>query len=149
MRYEILPDHGLRIYCSQEEQGELQRRHQELLEEDRQGFGSVDESDALERMIANSELEWIPEGSTGDLTSAPMLGITQEMHASEAEITMFGKVNHSSDYYGAIIARWCYMSYQIKSFLNDLADKGECFWEGGYAEGMRPDAVESQSTEQP
>jgi hypothetical protein len=32
-----------------------------------------------------------------------------------------------------IIARWAYMDYQIKSFLEDLLKTGECVWEGGYA----------------
>lgn len=33
----------------------------------------------------------------------------------------------------AITARWAFMAYQVQTFLDDLADYGECVWQGGAA----------------
>ena len=41
------------------------------------GFSVADEQDALDGLIANSELEWVNPEETGDLTSAPMLGVVE------------------------------------------------------------------------
>ena len=60
------------------------------------------EIDVLDRLIANSELDWVSPSETGDLTDAPMLGIRGED--------------------GMVIERWAYMAYEVKSFLDDLID---------------------------
>ena len=139
MKYEILPDHRLRIYCTPEEQKELRK----LIDSDE--FELPDKSEVLEPLISNSELDWIPEGSTGDLTSAPMLGILGEEGVKDHTVFLenFGLVECGQDghniFVRPIIARWAFMDYQVRSFLDDLAEKGECIWEGGYAEGFRPE----------
>lgn len=101
------------------------------------------EDECLEKLIANSELDWIPEGvSTRDLTGAPMLGILgdegMEDHSFFPE--NFGFIPTGSDgvarWARPIIARWAYMDYQVRSFVTDLIEKGECEWEGGYADGV-------------
>ena len=67
--------------------------------------------DLFERIVANSELEWIDPADTGDLTSAPMLGITDENER--------------------VWKRWAFMDYQITSPQRQLLDTGRCVWEGG------------------
>jgi len=147
MRYEILKNGNLRIFCAPDEQLELKmRREQEEV------WGALnDECEVLEHLIANSELDWVPEGVTGDLTCAPMLGITDcgpqegyEFH--ELPVHRFGHMqvgawgNPPVPRYSAIIARWAYMHYQVSFFADDLADHGECIWEGGFADpSMQPE----------
>jgi hypothetical protein len=63
------------------------------------------EYEAVEKLIANSELEWIDAEETGDLTSAPMLGLRDEQ--------------------GQVISRWAFMDYQVRSFIDDLIEKGK------------------------
>jgi hypothetical protein len=67
-------------------------------------FTNSVECEALESLIANSELEWTDSEETGDLTDAPMLCIRDENEE--------------------IIQRWAYMDYQVKSFLDDLLETG-------------------------
>jgi len=63
------------------------------------------ECEALEGLMVSSDLEWIDASETGDLTDAPMIGIRGES--------------------GQVEARWAYMEYQVKSFLEDLLEKGK------------------------
>jgi hypothetical protein len=85
------------------------RELKELVEE--KGTGDLAEAEALERLIANSELDWIGEGETGDLTTAPMLGIRDES--------------------GKVLSRWAFMDYQVRSFLTDLIETGKAVFIGG------------------
>jgi hypothetical protein len=95
------------------------------------------EADCLESLIANSELAWIPEGATCDLTGAPMLGILGE---EGTEHTVFlenhGLIPTGNDGYWPtfvpILKRWAYMNYQVRSFVTDLLETGECVFQGGY-----------------
>ena len=129
--HEILPNGYLRLTCSPAVQAELCD-----LRRDDGAWGTDNmECEVLEHLLANSELEWIPNGACpGDLTSAPMLGIVRTLHVSDPPVHCFGRVERSNDSYGAVIARWAFMSYALRSFLDDLADDGECTWEGGRAE---------------
>jgi hypothetical protein len=90
------------------------------------------ETDCLESLIANSELEWIPEGVTGDLTSAPMLGILGA--EQESETGPHGAIPSSSDRFQPILKRWAYMNYAVRSFVTDLLENGLCVFQGGYEE---------------
>jgi len=65
----------------------------------------------FEDLIANSELEWIDPSETGDLTSAPMLGIRGDGDA--------------------IYERWAYMIYETHYILDDLIEKGSVILVGG------------------
>lgn len=108
-------------------------------------FTSNDESDQLENLLGNSELQWLDPAATGDLTSAPMLGITYAgkdgdgLRERSLPPHRFGEINVGADeeggFFAAISHRWAFMKYQIHSFLDDLADKGECVWQGGEADG--------------
>ena len=64
------------------------------------------EYDALEHLIANSELSWIDPAETGDLTDAPILGLRNEN-------------GEPTD------ARWGYMNYAVRSFVTDLIEDGK------------------------
>jgi len=70
----------------------------------------------LESITCNSELDWIPEGETGDLTSAPMLGI-REWEPMKHEYV--------------VLERWAWLDYQVRSLLEDLRDNGEAVLVGG------------------
>ena len=65
----------------------------------------------FEWMVCNSELEWISPDETGDLTSAPMLGIRNKRNA--------------------IVDRWGYMEYALRSPLCDLRDDGRAVFVNG------------------
>ena len=81
----------------------------ENLKELANGSGEFDlraEGEALEHLLANSELDWISPEETGDLTSAPMLGLRD-------------KDGNATD------ARWAFMDYQIRSFVTDLIETGQ------------------------
>ena len=65
----------------------------------------ADLHDVLEPLVSNSDLEWIDPSETGDLTSAPMLGIR--------------------DRYNIVEARFAYMDYQVRSPVQDLIERGQ------------------------
>ncbi len=88
------------IEASDDERAELR-----AMREERGGFGTREECDALERDLCNGGLQWIDPLETGDLTSAPMLGF----YADDGE---------------TVWARWAFMDYALRSFLDDLVDTG-------------------------
>ncbi len=70
------------ITVTPEEQAQL-REYREL---DPDNFGtSQHEVDFLENYLANSEYDWVDPMYTGDLTDAPMLGITGEDEYADVE----------------------------------------------------------------
>ena len=69
----------------------------------------------FEHLVCNSELEWITPERTGDLTDAPMLGICEWWNGDEHED----------------IERWAWMSYAVRSLLEELRDKGVAVLVGG------------------
>jgi hypothetical protein len=80
----------------------------------------------FDSLLGNSELEWVNPEDTGDLTDAPMLGITTEDANSQP---VYGKVYVGSwdkeDHYANIIYRWAFMDYQIISVLERLKKEGQ------------------------
>ena len=70
--------------------------------------------DFFEKLICNSELEWIPERATGDLTNAPMLGI----YEYDPEL-------NSGDGEHFLSEHWAFMSYEVVSVLEILRDNGK------------------------
>jgi hypothetical protein len=88
------------------------------------------EANALESLIANSELEWIRPEEIGALTSAPILGI----YGNETELP--ANVKHPEDlliigrwdgktWYQPVSAAWGFMDYAVRSFLQDLIEDGK------------------------
>lgn len=78
--------------------------------------------DFFERMVANSELEWVDPEWTGDLTSAPMIGIFGEDTTKPG-----GRPNGSwggKEHYNHVLERWAFMQYQVVSLLRTLLQDG-------------------------
>jgi hypothetical protein len=83
----------------------------EMKEGDPDQFGTIQsEIEALDSLIANSELDWIDPAECGDLTDAPILGIR--------------------DVDGVPLERWGFMNYQVRTFLGDLIDDGRAVFTG-------------------
>lgn len=84
------------------------------------------EWEALETLVANSELQWVNPADTGDLTDAPMLGILGEEQRDNSG--PFGAVLAGNDGKGAIycpiLERWAFMAYETRSFVSDLSEHG-------------------------
>lgn len=76
------------------------------------GFDSDDTMKTLfDPMLTDNHFDWIEPVETGDLTSAPMLGLRDD---------------ENSPY-----ARWAFMDYQIISPQRQLMENGRCEWLGG------------------
>jgi len=89
------------ITVDAEKQSELKK----LRDDKESGFHSNQVMyDQFEELVCNSDLSFVDPADTGDLTSAPMLGIYDE----------------NDD----VVKRWAFMDYQVRSVLEDLADNG-------------------------
>lgn len=146
MKHEVMPDGRLKLTVDEKEKNHLQYlrddKNATMVEfsiPDGWGMQWLEET-ILEPLIANSELEWIPEWVTGDLTSAPMLGVLGEPQAGgngPLGAVLAGRWEDASGviqgFFSPVTHRWAWMHYQVRSFLDDLADSGECIWEGGAA----------------
>lgn len=88
--------------------------------------------DAFERLIANSELEWIAPEVCGDLTDAPILGIWGPDKWVASHRDGDGTILVGSDARRPvnpvnvceIVERWAFMGYELRSPLHDLRDTG-------------------------
>lgn len=93
-------------------QAELRDRRVELNADGSDAFSSDDNLYQLfDWLTCNSEYEFVQPEETGDLTSAPLLGIRNEQ--------------------GNIVQRWGFMAYELRSPQDDLADAGRCEFVGG------------------
>jgi hypothetical protein len=92
--------------------------------------------------IVTSGFAWLPEGCTGDLTGAPMLGVLgDEMpgpddpaEATGTGLAHVGRWDHEGrlrQFYQPALRRWAFMPYAVTSPQRELAETGECVWEGG------------------
>jgi hypothetical protein len=148
MNYTISPDNRtLTLTVSPEERAVLKEVADYNQKTGYPGFYDTDEQDALEGLIANSELDWINPVDTGDLTAAPLLGILGAVFSESgrdgvAFPSLFGWVHvgryerrennqeipHNGeieDHFQPILQRWGYSHYQIRSFLTDLMETGK------------------------
>lgn len=89
-------------------------------------------------LICNNEIDWITPENTGDLTSAPMVGILSEPEFKRHNLKTVQdhrNIIASCDTYGLMVChvteRWAFMDYQVRSVLEDLRDKGEAIFTGG------------------
>lgn len=73
--------------------------------------------DFFERLTCNSAFEWVDADETGDLTSAPMLGIRDTPDDDQDS--------------GSLLFRWAYMDYALRSPLDDLLEHGKVILTGG------------------
>ena len=112
----------------------------EMKADDPDDWGSYQTEIAIiEPIICNSELNWINPADTGDLTDAPMIGITGGDDTMTRECTgPHGAIHGGGDEQGAfyypILERWAYMSYETRSFCDDLLETGEAVFIGGSAQ---------------
>ncbi len=101
-------------------------------EDDEQGCGPFGTDammgDVFEWLLCNSELQWIDPAVCGDLTDAPILGILGEVENRKDCPRGCGAVLVGSDgifiQAAPVVARWGYMSYQVRSPLDDLLTDG-------------------------
>ncbi len=104
---------------------------QDLRAEDPEYWGThMCEYDTLDQLMSNSELEWVDPADTGDLTDAPLIGITagedenvRVQSGPHGAMLVGGDENGSI--YAPILERWGYEPYCLRSFLDDLADNGQ------------------------
>lgn len=84
------------------------------------------EAEFMSDYLANCELQWISPSDTGDLTDAPMLGITGEEISAIGEFPeAYGFIPASCDTVIPVLERWAFMSYAVRSFLSDLDADGK------------------------
>lgn len=87
------------------------------------------EQDALDSLIANSELEWVQPEYIGALTDAPILGIYEDdKPLPKGQDELYARITGHWDgvtWYSPVFAAWGYMDYQVRSFLADLVDNGK------------------------
>lgn len=103
MKHTITQDRKTLTITIDEKEREELHRLEELIHQDSTML------DFLEPLTTNSELEWINPADTGDLTSAPMLGIRFFNNETRQD---------------TILERWAFMDYQVRSVLEDLRDNG-------------------------
>ncbi|OYW72387.1 MAG: hypothetical protein B7Z37_25045 [Verrucomicrobia bacterium 12-59-8] len=135
LAYWFSPDQTI-LHIKPYDDGELGKL-KELADELGEGF----ECDAtmyciFEQLVANSELTWVDANDTGDLTSAPMLGILgPDEQGHDPTQTPAGYLPVGCDKFGGIWqkieARWAFMDYQVKSPQQDLLKFGYCRFIGG------------------
>jgi hypothetical protein len=97
-----------------------------IRDDDPDAFGSdATLIDAFDRLIGNSELEWIDPDACGDLTDAPILGILGEMTKEPGGVLVGRWGNPPANRYQPVVERWAFAPYCLRSPLDDLLDKGE------------------------
>ena len=96
----------------------------------------------LESLVTNDEYTWLHDDCTGDLTSAPMLGILgDEMPGPDdtepalgsglVHVGCWAYKGRLRQMYQPVLKRWAFMAYQITSPQRELAETGQCAWDGG------------------
>jgi len=133
IKHEILPDGRLRLFADEETRAALKEVQLEngLIHNGHLSFSVDDETEFMEHLIANSELCWLYESDLpGDMTSAPALGLLgEECDELDLPTARFGELGVARIEHGVrccpIIARWRHMNYALRSFLEELMEKGE------------------------
>lgn len=128
MKHEILPNGYLRISITQEEADNY------LGELEGEDLSRIDESDFFEPLTCNSELNWLREGITDDLTNAPMLAIRGDTVAHVCEdgdgYEPVGRWD-GKDQARPILFRWGFMAYETKNMAEELIKNLSITLEGG------------------
>ncbi len=134
LSYTISADRrSLTIRADDEARAELRSLKAETCDADDCGEWGTDRmmEDIFEQLICNSELEWIRPETCYDLTDAPILGIlgTEEEAAqctpAQWEAYRANRNGSGIQYDRPVIERWGYLSYAMRSPLDDLLDRGE------------------------
>lgn len=132
MQYHINEHGDLVITATQEERKELQ---EEIEPSKNQWGASSIEAEALEKLIANSELDWVRPEWVGALTSAPMLVTYLEPRkikkGEHPDYMCLAGKDGEDTWVQPVDKCWAYMDYQVRSFVTDLIEKGECVFQSG------------------
>lgn len=105
LSYSVTPDRkALIIFADEAAVNDLEKLYVEIGWRDFVAESTM--FDVFEKLISNSELDWIRPEECGDLTDAPILGIRDRDDET-------------------VVERWGYMDYQVKSPLNDLLNRGK------------------------
>lgn len=109
--------------------------------------------DLLEPMFTDDSFSWLPEGTTGDMTSAPILGILgDEMVGPERDHAVCSGLLHCGrwdvdgalrEIYQPVLSRWAFMDYALTSPQRELAETGRCEWQGGEYFGTQEAAAKA------
>ena len=127
-----------------------QRWLQSYLRRDRNGklarYESAFDSDdflyeLIEGMFLNDCFSWLSEGTTADMTAAPMVGILgDEMPGPAKDKAQCSGLYHCGrwevdgefrEIYQPTLQRWAFMDYALTSPQQELAENGRCEWQGG------------------
>lgn len=88
------------------------------------------EFEVCEHLTSNSELQWINTTDMEDLTDAPTLGIIGEEQREQSG--PYGAILSGHDEKGPIYCpieeRWSFQPYQVRSFIDDLLEKGHAIF---------------------
>jgi len=97
--------------------------------------------DLLEPMFTDDCFSWLPEGTTADLTAAPMIGVLgDEMPGPATEKAICSGLYNCRRWevegqlraiYQPVLQRWAFMNYALTSPQQELAETGRCEWQGG------------------
>lgn len=120
----------------------LRRDRKEKLASHELAFDSGDLLyDLLQPMFTNDSYCWLPEGTTGDMTSAPIVGILgDEMPGPAKDKAVCAGLYHCGrwevdgdlrEIYQPVLRRWAFMDYALTSPQRELAERGRCEWFGG------------------
>ncbi len=93
--------------------------------------------EAFEHLVCNSELRWIAPEICGDLTEAPILGITGEPEPRDESRDGDGAIlagrwpdeaGMARTWVEPVIERFAFLDYQLRSPLLDLLEKGKAIF---------------------
>ncbi len=110
--------------------------------------------DLLKSMFTNDCFSWLPEGTTADMTSAPMVGILgDEMPGPSTDKAQCSGLYHCGRWLGVagdlremyqpVLQRWAYLDYALTSPQRELAETGRCEWSGGGYWGTQEAAAQA------
>lgn len=89
----------------------------------------------LERLLANSELQWLGPEVCGDLTDAPMLAILSYLDVEHEAVLGDGYVSagcwDGKHWSYKVAQRWAWMDYQVSDLLEHLRKHGRAILVGG------------------
>jgi hypothetical protein len=103
--------------------------------------------DLLEPIFTDDAFTWLPEGTTADLTAAPMIGVLgDELPGPPTEEAVCSGLFNCGrwevegqlrDIYQPVLKRWAFMEYALTSPQAELAESGRCEWAGGDYWGLQ------------
>ena len=137
MTASIAPNGDLMISCTAVEQTELQRA---WADDPAEFLTDRTMRAALEFLVTDHEYEWTEPAYCAALTDAPMFAVYgDERPLTDGEDAYYLNVVgrwHDKDgvlttWVEEVEACWAYMDYQLRSPLEDLAERGLCVFQHG------------------